>query len=358
MKIGIFDPYLDSMSGGEKYMLKAAQFLSQSHAVSVFWDPSQEGIIRERAKNKFDLDLGNITFVQNIFAKTSLFSRYFSTRSFDKIFYLSDGSIPTVGSQLYVHFQFPVEWLKVNVKTKIKTHRVKRFICNSYFTKTFIDKKFMVDSSVLYPPVETLVKNDFEKESFILHVGRFGLDVEGKNYKKQDVMIDTFKKMVDDGLPLWKFIVVVSMKDESDRTQLEGLRVRADKYPIEIIENPTHQRLEELYSKAKIYWHASGYGEDLITHPEKAEHFGISTVEAMAHKAVPIVINAGGQKEIVEDGVSGYLWSSLEELMAKTKDLIENPNKLANLGNAAALASARFSEERFYKELQSLLDIQ
>ena len=53
------------------------------------------------------------------------------------------------------------------------------------------------------------------------------------------------------------------------------------------------------YKLAKIYWHASGFGEDLETHPEKAEHFGITTVEAMINGLVPIVIDAGGQKEIV-----------------------------------------------------------
>ncbi len=359
MRIGIFDPYLDSVTGGEKYMLKAALCLSSSHSVSIFWDLAQEAVIRQKAKDKFNYDLGNITFVPNIFAKsTSLLSRYLTTRSYDKIFYLSDGSIPLVASKLFIHFQFPVEWVRAGgVKTKIKMHRVSKVICNSFFTKSFIDRKFFVDSSVLYPPVQIELEDNTEKENIILHVGRFGLDREGVNYKKQDVMIDAFKKMVDEGFPVWKFLMVINVND-SQKNELENLKAKTKGYPIEIIENPPFQRLEELYEKAKIYWHASGFGEDLVVHPEKAEHFGISTVEAMVHKVVPVVINAGGQKEIVESGKSGYLWDSLDELIKNTRELADNPDKLVSFGENASLAAKRFSQERFCTELHTLFEIE
>ena len=36
MKIGIFDPYLDDLGGGEKYMMKIAQCLGKNHDVSIF----------------------------------------------------------------------------------------------------------------------------------------------------------------------------------------------------------------------------------------------------------------------------------------------------------------------------------
>ena len=66
-----------------------------------------------------------------------------------------------------------------------------------------------------------------------------------------------------------------------------------------------------LYGKSSIYWHATGYGED---NPKKFEHFGISTVEAMAAECIPVVINLGGQPEIVEQSVNGFLWNSIPEL--------------------------------------------
>ena len=64
-------------------------------------------------------------------------------------------------------------------------------------------------------------------------------------------------------------------------------RKSAEGFPIEFLVNKKNDELWGIYSKAKIYWHASGFGEDLEAHPEFAEHFGISTVEAMGAGAVP-----------------------------------------------------------------------
>ena len=38
MKIGVYDPYLDDVGGGEKYMLTTAECLSNDHDVTIFWD--------------------------------------------------------------------------------------------------------------------------------------------------------------------------------------------------------------------------------------------------------------------------------------------------------------------------------
>ena len=60
--------------------------------------------------------------------------------------------------------------------------------------------------------------------------------------------------------------------------------------------------LRDLYGRASIFWHAAGLGEDPERHPDRYEHFGITTVEAMSAGAVPVVIDAAGQAEIVEQG--------------------------------------------------------
>lgn len=358
MKIGLFNPYLDSVSGGEKYMLKAAMCLSANHNVSMFWDSAEYMAIKNKAKERFGYDLSAINFVPNIFsAKTSFLQRFLASRQYDKILYLSDGSIPVIASDLYIHFQFPVEWVNgSSIKSKIKVRRVKKAICNSFFTKSYIDRKFSIDSVVLYPPVETVASNGSEKENVILNVGRFGQTIEGENYKKQDVMINAFKKMVDSGSRLWRFILVIGFKEE-DRAKVESLKKLADGYPIEIIENPQYSATKNLYEKSKIYWHATGFGEDLQKYPERAEHFGISTVEAMAHKTVPVVINAGGQKEIVEDGKNGFLWNTIDELIEKTSTLIQNFDLLVSLGEQASLSSGRFNEKRFGEDLEKAMDI-
>lgn len=356
MKIGIFTPYLNSLSGGEKYILTAAECLSSKHEVFIFWDKRFESEIKEKAFEKFGIKLSAVKFTNNIFDRgVSLFSRLFLSKAYDYIIFLSDGSIPFVLSNLIIHFQFPVEWVNAkSFKTKIKFSNIKNVICNSSFTKSYIDKKFAIKSAVLYPPTFIGKAKTNQKEKIILHVGRFGTNIEGTNFKKQDVMIDVFKEIIQRGLKGWCFVLVVSFKKE-DEDNLGKLKKKAQGLPVEFIENPNNSVLQTEYGRAQIYWHATGFGEDLIRHPERAEHFGIATVEAMGAGAVPVVINAGGQKEIVEDGKNGFLWDTLEELQEKTLRLVHDQNLWNRLSKESKKRAQIFSGKRFCEELKKII---
>lgn len=358
MKIGIFDPYLDTLGGGEKYMLTAASCLSSANEVDIFWN-TDEGLIK-KAQDRFGIDLSKVKLAKNIFSKdTSLLSRLLVSRKYDLVIFLSDGSIPLMlAKKLVLHFQFPVEWVDRNsFVTKIKIRRVDKIICNSKFTKIFIDRTFRVGSTVLYPPADVGIINfesRIKRENVILTVGRFGRLPEGNNFKKHDVMIKCFKQMVDSGFSGWEFIVVISYKDQ-DIDEVEKLKALAKGYPVRIIGNMTARELSKFYEKAKIYWHAAGFGEDLKKHPELAEHFGISTVEAMGAGAVPVAINAGGQKEIVQNGKNGFLWDTTNELIEKTNILVRNNKLWEKMSNEATIRAKIFSKERFCKELDTIL---
>jgi len=356
MRIGIFDPYLDTLSGGEKYMLSMASCLSSQHEVFVFWDKNKEAEIRQMAFKKLEIDLSNVKFYKNIFSgDISLMSRFLESKKFDAVVYLSDGSIPFIGTKLFIHFQFPIEWVNgKSIKTRIKLFFVKIIICNSYFTKSFIDRNLNVKSEVLYPPVDLHVIKKEKKENVILHVGRFDIDFHESNYKKQDIMIEVFKKMVDGGLKNWEFKLVIGVKDK-DKEKLNKLRKLSEGYPIELMVNISNQELWKCYSRAKIYWHATGYGEDLQKYPEKAEHFGISTVEAMGAGCVPVVFNAGGQKEIIENNKSGYLCNSMEDFMSKTNALIKDENLLKKMSASSIKRSEMFTGNRFCTDLKRII---
>jgi glycosyltransferase involved in cell wall biosynthesis len=354
VRIGIFTPYLDSLSGGEKYMLTLAHCLSRSHNVTLFWDPQDEAFIKKETLRKFNLNIENLSFTKSIFTpKTSLLKRLQETKKYDYIIYLSDGSIPVVSCKLIIHFQFPVEWVKNSFLAKQKIKRVKKIICNSYFTKQFIDKKFSINSDVIYPPV-TLYNSSIEKQNTILTVGRFGKNKSGSIFKKQDFLIDSFKKLVDKDLKKWNLLIIISYNDK-DKSDVEELKKLAKDYPITFLENVSNAQIEQAYKKAKIYWHASGFGEDLKKYPERAEHFGISTVEAMSAGCVPVVINAGGQTEIIESRKNGLVWSSQDELIDFTQEVINNQNLWKNLAKEAIKRAEDFSPDRFCKNIQNLI---
>src|SRR5258708_785586 len=349
MKIGIYDPYLDTLGGGEKYILSIASCLKEKHKIFLFWDDSQ---ILIKSKERFDINLENVSLTKNIFHSGSFFKKIFATRSYDVIFYVSDGSIPTLLSKKNILiFQFPVNWIKgKNFPTKLKLNKIQRIICYSEFVKKFLDKTFSIKATVL-PPVVDSVKKDLKKQDVILTVGRF---TKAVNTKKQEVLIDAFKKLYDQGLTNWTLIIVGSVLP-SDANYVEELKKKSKNYPIKILANISFGDLVNYYNKAKIYWHAAGFGEDLIKHPERSEHFGISTVEAMSAGAVPVVINAGGQKEIVENNKSGYRWDSVEELLKYTKNLVNDKALWSKMSKQAQERSKVFSEDRFCKDLKGLI---
>lgn len=358
MKIGIFDPYLDDLGGGEKYMMTIASCLSKNHNVSVFWDNISD---IEELQKRFSLDLSKVKFIENIFSPNfNSIKRFFETKKYDIIIVLSDGSIPfSLSKKTFIHLQQPIFISNLDLRTKYKISRIKKFFCNSNYSKSYVDKSLGVNSKVLYPPVEIKKKN-LKKKNIILHVGRFrvkDVTVSGVpigDYKKQKVMVDVFKRMVDKGIKGWRFVLAVSIKNE-DRNDFEMLRKSAKGYPIDFLINKSNDELWDIYSRAKIYWHASGFGEDLKKYPEYAEHFGISTIEAMGGGAVPVVINAGGQKEIVEDEKSGFLWNTLDEFVQKTIELSQDQNLWQKMSKAAQLRSKKFAGNRFCKELYEII---
>lgn len=355
MRIGIYDPYLDDLGGGEKYMMTAAVCLSKKHDVSVFWDKVED---LKMLEERFSLDFNNVSLTRNIFSKkVSFWTRLTESKKYDAVIFLSDGSIPFVLSKkLFIHLQQPLEYISTSsFKDKLKLSRVTSFFCNSEYTRSFNAGKLgKTKTIVVYPPVELQAKLE-KKENIILNVGRFRvINIRNEDYKKQQLMVDVFKKMIDSGLTGWKLVIATSVNDENDPKFREMIESGSG-FPIEFVVNRNNNQLWEIYNKAKIYWHASGFGEDLEAYPEYAEHFGISTVEAMGAGAVPVVINAGGQKEIVTDKKNGFLWESLEELKEQTLKLISDERLWKKISDSARLRAKDFSKEKFCGEIEKLL---
>ena len=113
--------------------------------------------------------------------------------------------------------------------------------------------------------------------------------------------------------------------------------------------------MRRLFAEASIYWHGGGFGEDAERHPERFEHFGITVVEAMAAGAVPVVFAAAGPQEIVEDGVNGFHWRTPDELVARTRQLIDDHELRDRMACAARQRAADFSSERFVAAVRALV---
>ncbi|MBI4099908.1 glycosyltransferase [Candidatus Microgenomates bacterium] len=349
MKVGIFSPYLETMGGGERYLLTVAEFfLHRGDNVTIFSNHEKNAA---EVKTRFDLDLTGVKFSPDVFfSDKHILSKLAVTLSYDLIFFLSDGSIPsTLAATNLLHFQTPFHY--ANQKTilnKIKLARFKAVVCNSKFTKSYIDKTYDLDSLVLYPPVDVAKFSPGKKENIILSVGHFYGDIRPK---RQDIMVKTFIKL---GLSKWRLVLIGGARNGAEK-EITRLRKIAAGYPIELITDSPFIVTQNHYAKAKIYWHAAGFGTDIEKFPEKAEHFGMSTVEAMAAGAIPIVFAGGGQKEIITNGQNGFFWTTTPELKNITLRVANSDTLRAKIAQAAIRRSKDFSKEKFFAKLNEIL---
>ena len=92
-----------------------------------------------------------------------------------------------------------------------------------------------------------------------------------------------------------------------------------------------------------------------MVNPEKCEHFGISIVEAMAAGCVPFVVANGGPPEFVIEGETGFQYSNVSELVAKTRALLGDPYLQGKISRSAARKAQCFSEETFIERWRGIV---
>lgn len=342
MKAAIYNPYLDSLGGGERYTISFAQALSKlGYEIKCQWADES---IRTKIEDRFGFKIPYIHFVRDIKRGDG----------YDICFWISDGSIPVLKARKnLLHFQIPFN--KVggrSLMNKMKLFRINKVVCNSYFTKKFIDTEFGVDSVVIYPPVDVERIKQKRKENLIIYAGRFSQLTQAKN---QHILIEIFKRFYDSGYRNWKLILAGGTEVGSTE-YIKKIKKMGESYPVSVVEKPSYKDLLELYAKAKIFWSAAGFGVNEKKEPGKVEHFGITLVEAMSARCIPFVYNAGGYKEIVQDAKSGFLWDKKSDLLRKTRLVIKDPILSKKISKNARKSSLKYSYQNFEKEVHALLD--
>jgi glycosyltransferase involved in cell wall biosynthesis len=229
-----------------------------------------------------------------------------------------------------------------------------RIVTISAFSQGWIERYWQRPSAVLYPPVDVASFPVGDKRKSILGVGRF---FAGGHNKKHLELIEAFGR-TRTVLADWELHLAGGFASTvTSAAYLAEVKRRAGgDRRIHLHVNCGYDVLRDLYAQSRFFWHATGLGENETEHPERFEHFGLTTVEAMAAGCVPIVLRAGGQTEIIRPGLDGVLWSSLDELVFETISLAGDCTRTERLSRAAREGAQRFGMMAFRERLDELVD--
>jgi glycosyltransferase involved in cell wall biosynthesis len=225
--------------------------------------------------------------------------------------------------------------------SRLRLALFRSIVANSEYTARWIERRWGRRARVLHPPVFPMPPR--EKHPRIVAVGRFA---GGGRSKRQVEMIEVFRAA---DLAGWELHLVGTAQDKE---YVRRAQEAAQGLPVVFHLDASRAELEEVCGAASLFWHFTGLGADPELAPERMEHFGIATAEAMSAGAVPVVVARGGQPEIV--GEAGVLWETLDECIDATRRLCSDGELRARLADAARQRAETFAFPRFAERAREL----
>jgi GT2 family glycosyltransferase len=313
-RIAVYNTWWDTRGGGEHHALNVANLLSQGAVVDLIsendfnisgltggFDMKFYGNFRKRIIEQVTED---ITKEYDVFVNSSFTSSLVSRAR--KSFYI-------------ISFPHTIDPENSHYRQFIDSYT---FLANSKYTAEWTEKFWRIKPLVLYPSVNvSATRNSVIRKNVILHVGRF---FQGGHNKKQYELAKAFTQLKRSyGIARdWKLVLA----GRSDQPGLEIVQRIRDEFSLDSVEvynDVSHEDLHEFYCTSSFYWHATGLNEDPERDPDRFEHFGMTTIEAMSHGLIPIVYRSGGQTEIITHEYDGYLFDTCQELIQITAQCLK-----------------------------------
>ena len=246
-------------------------------------------------------------------------------------------------------------WHRMNWKRVMRGYQVKTSI--SAYVQQWTRERWRIETEVVYPPADDLLR-PLHKQRLIFSLGRFsGARAEWVN-KRQLEMMQAFADLSCSASQLqgWQYVSVGGVgRSPEEQDYFERVRSAAEHADADVRSSVSREEVRSLYGRAAIFWHAAGFGNDESRTPELSEHYGIATVDAMSAGCVPVVIRKGGQPELIEHGVNGFLWNTLEELKDFTIQLATDSALRERMSAAARERAKIFCRQRFVDAFTRLI---
>jgi glycosyltransferase involved in cell wall biosynthesis len=364
-RIGLFTPYDLVPGGGERYLLAMAATLQRLGRVELLAPERYSSLRVDQLARDLGLTLEEALPVTRVDPGAAPYHLFVA---------MGNEAVPPMRGlgqrNLFVcQFPFPAD-PRVVSERRTFTGGYQSTVVYSEFARgalTEARKRLALppaDITILYPPCRVPDVPPAERSHDgvvrIVSVGRF---FTGGHAKRHDLLIRAFRELVREAPPAGRgyelHLVGSASARWGSRAYLDTLHESARGLPVTTHVNATIGAVQHLLESSDLYWHAAGLGTSVTRFPERMEHFGISVVEAMGAGCVPVVFRGGGPLEIVEEGRTGYLFGSVRELLAATRQhssiVREDPGQAMAWRLAAWAAAQRFSDPAFAERLTALV---
>lgn len=367
-RIGIYDHTLHLIGGGQKYGCTLAYALQDEFDITLI---ANREVTHQELKDWYDLDLARcrikrveLPFFENqnfpeidplvvtrrimnpfdpISRESGNYDIFVNNSMLEKVYPLSNASV------MICHFP------ERRRSSYFYADHYTYIVYNSLYTAEWIRKKWKIEPTThIYPPVGPSSSFSLpEKEKMILSAARF--EIGGSKQQLEMVKVfEALSRTFPEELKGWRLVLVGGSPRENPYLEkIKKYLSSGTGKNIELRINIPLNELESNYRKATIFWHFCGLHQ---SDPALVEHFGMSIAEAMQNRCVPVVFNGGGQREIVEQGVSGFLFSSRKELEARTLELLRDDHLRHTLSRGAYARGMQFTRDAFIARMKTLFE--
>lgn len=212
---------------------------------------------------------------------------------------------------------FPVSKRLLRIIDFQTVTKYRKIISNSRYQARYIKSVYGVDSTIVYPPVESallsaeLLPVEIQRP-YVLMVGAF---VPYKNF--------------ENGIR-----AMYPLKDSFDLAMV-GTGILKEQY--RRIAESVGVKLHLFYGSNDSIMHSLYSGSSFLIHPSLFEGFGYIPAEAALHKKATILTTRSGVRELLSDGKSSYFCdpTDLETIRKRAKHLADHPEKCAEMGKNA-----------------------
>jgi O-antigen biosynthesis protein len=348
--VAVFHTASDMMPcGAQRYLLTAASVLNETHQVYIATEAPYSQYRLGYVARELSLDQSGASIIER--------SGVSDLTTIDVFLHLDDvrsPAPPALGRRNYFVCQFPFP--SNCSEFAERWSNLSGYDCVLVFSKFACDvlsarlDAFHVNAKIEAVPPPVLTDLPIERgtvnsdRAIILNIGRF---FAGGANKRQDILIDALRCLIANGVAAELHLVGALQTRPEHIWHFSELRRKARGLPIEFHVNASPAVIRDCLSRATICWHATGFGINQQTDPERCEQFGTGVVEALAAGCIPFVVANGGPSEFVHEGETGFLYTSVGELVDKTLTLLRDPQRRVVISQAATRRAEYFSEASF-----------